>query len=125
MLWRRVLAAVALISVVAALAVVVGWPDLGGGLDAVTGHSGAGATEFAVIGLLCWLMLATATMFGVLDAVRQPPRRLSTVRPWLMCVVVVTAGGALLAGGVARQQHSYQVCCANPSTAHQAEQLVH
>jgi hypothetical protein len=122
---RRLLSAAALTGLTAALAVVAGWPDVGRSLDLVTGRTVTGATEFAVIGLLCWLMLAVMSVLATVDALRRTSRQSGIFTRWLWCLVILTAGSTLLVAGIARHQNQYRVCCATADTAQQAEQLVH
>ncbi|MGH7722839.1 MAG: hypothetical protein ACRENL_08430 [Candidatus Dormibacteria bacterium] len=121
---RRSLSLVALIALTVAQTVLVGWPDLGRTLDLLSGRSLTGATEFAFIASLCWLMLAVMVVVAAVDAVRQSARRPGTVARRLLCVAAVGLGIGLLSAGIANRQNAYSVCCANPGTVHEAEQLV-
>jgi hypothetical protein len=121
--WRRLLPVAALAALTTALAVVAGWPELGRSLDRVTGRDVSGATEFAFVGLLCWVMLAVTTVVGAVDALLAAHQSNRFVRR-RRYLAVVAVGAALLVAGISRQQNEYRVCCASPSTAQQAEQLV-
>lgn len=121
---RRLLGAAALVGLTVALALVADWPDLGRSLDLVTGRAVTGATEFAFIGLLCWVMLAVMAILATVDALRRAARQPGMFTPWLWSLVILTSGSTLLVAGIARHQNPYRVCCASPETTNQAEQLV-
>jgi heme/copper-type cytochrome/quinol oxidase subunit 1 len=121
---RRLLGAAALVGLTVALALVADLPDLGRSLDLLTGHTVTGATEFAFIALLCWVMLALMAILAVVDVLRRAARQPGVFTPWLWSLVILTAGATLLVAGIARHQSPYRVCCTSPDTAHQAEQLV-
>ncbi len=113
---------VATLAVVAALLLVGGWPDPGRSLDLLTGRRVTAATESAFVILLCWL----AALFLAVTAVRafRGQRRGRTSRPHAASLAMLIIGIALLGSGVARHD-GYRVCCATPTTAQEAEHLVH
>jgi hypothetical protein len=107
-----------------ALAFVAGAPDIGRSLDLVTGTGVTGATEFAFIGLLCWLAITVLISVIVADALRQLKHPTALARWWLS-VAALVVGVSLLAAGIVRHQSGYRVCCSSSLTAQQAEQRVH
>jgi hypothetical protein len=119
-----VILAAALVSLAIALATVAGWPDIGRSLDFVTGAGITGATEFAFIGLLCWLALAVMILVSAAGVLRQLNHPAALAR-WWWSVAVLLVGVSLLAAGIVRHQSGYRVCCASSLTVQQAEQRVH
>lgn len=106
-----------------ALAFVAGGPDIGRSVDLVTGTGVTGATEFAFVGLLCWLALAVLISVIAADGLRQlrhPP----ALARWWLSVAALVVGVALLAAGIVQHQSGYRVCCSSSLTAQQAEQRV-
>lgn len=122
---RRVVVLVALGALVAALALVAGWPDLARGLDLATGAGVTGATESAFIVLLAWASLAIVAAAVVLavmwPSLKGPPSHAPTWR----AAGLMAAGVAVLAWGLASHLHGYHVCCSSGATQQQAERLVH
>ena len=117
---RRLLVAVALAPGVA-LVVAHAWPDPGRVFDLLTGHSVTAATESAFLTLLCGLAAAVLAVV-VAGASRGRARDARPRRALSLAVLVV--GLALLGAGLARHD-GYRVCCATPTTAQEAGQLVH
>jgi hypothetical protein len=122
--FRRLVLAAVVVMLTIALAYVAGGPDIGRSLDLVTGNGVTGATEFAFIGLLCWLALAVLISVIAVDLLRQIKRPTALARWWLS-VAALVVGVSLLAAGIVRHQSGYRVCCSSPLTAQQAEQRVH
>jgi putative copper export protein len=117
---RPLLIAAGGLALCVALALVGGWPDPGRSFDLLTGRSVTAATESAFVTSLCWLA-AMLLVVTVARALRKRRRR--TAPPRIGSLTVVVIGLVLLGAGIARQG-GYRVCCATPTTAQQAEQLV-
>ena len=124
MRFRHMVLAAVVVMVAVALAFVAGGPDIGRSLDLFTGTGVTGATEFAFIGLLCWLALAVLISVIAVDALRQLKHPTALARWWLS-VAALVVGVTLLAAGIVRHQSGYRVCCSSSLTAQQAEQRVH
>jgi O-antigen/teichoic acid export membrane protein len=119
---RRVILAAGGLTLCVVLALVGGWPDPGRTLDLLTGRSVTGATESAFVILLCWLAALLLAVVAARTFRGQARVRERRSQMWSLAVLVL--GVALLGAGIARHG-GYQVCCATPATAQQAEHLVH
>ncbi len=119
---RQLLLGVGGLAPCVALALFGGWPDPGRAADLLTGRSVSAATESAFVILLCWLAAAFLVVSTARALRAQHHGRLSRPHVWTLAALVV--GVALLGAGIARHG-GYRVCCATPSTAQQAENLVH
>ena len=124
MRFRQMVLAAVVVMLAVALAFVAGGPDIGRSLDLVTGSFVTGTTEFAFIGLLCWIALAVLISVIAASALRQLKHPPALARWWLP-VAALVVGVSLLAAGIVRHQSGYRVCCSNSLTAQQAEQRVH
>jgi ABC-type Na+ efflux pump permease subunit len=118
---RRLFIAAGGLTLCIALALIGGWPDPGRSLDLLTGRNVSGATEASFVTLLCWLAAIALAATAVVAWRRQRGRPRTR---YLGSLSVALIGFLLFGAGVARQG-GYGVCCATPTTAQQAEQLVH
>jgi hypothetical protein len=107
---------------IAAVAVIAGWPDPGRAADLLTGRVVTSSTEAALVALLCWIAVGSLALLALRTLRRRHPG--SARKGRLSSVAVLVIGTALLAGGIAHRS-GYHVCCANPITAKQAAHLVH
>jgi len=121
---RRLALAAALVALTAVLTIVVGWPDPRRSLELLTGADATSASESALIGLLCWLAVATMAAAAVGSTIASA-RHVSMHKHRFWSVAVLVLGAVLLAIGITRHAGGYRVCCATPVTATQAQQLVH
>ena len=119
---RRLLLAAGGVAPCVALMLVGAWPDPGRSLDLLTGRSVTGATEAAVVTLLCWFGAVILAVSAGRALRERRPRPTRLARVWPAAVLII--GIALLGAGIARHD-GYRVCCATTTTAQEAEQLVH
>jgi hypothetical protein len=119
-LQQRLVAAAAAAGVFAA-AVWLGWVDAARGIDLLTGRMVTQATAFALVATVCWLAVSVFAgivitgLLGGAGATRPSTRR---------AAAALLAGVALLGVGIAHHNADYSVCCADASTAQQADQHV-
>ncbi|MEO8898936.1 MAG: hypothetical protein ABI352_09165 [Candidatus Dormibacter sp.] len=102
-------------------AFALGWADTTRSFDLLTGRAVTQATVFALVALVCWLAVA-ATAGGVAAGLLR--RRGGARRSVRRGPLALLAGTILLGLGVAHHNSGYGVCCANATTAQQAEQRV-
>jgi hypothetical protein len=106
---------------VLAMAVWFGWADAARSLDLLTGRVVTATTEFAFVRMVCWLgvaVIAGAVIGGVVGGTSGARRSL---RRGTFALLV---GAALLGLGIVHHSSAFGVCCANATTAQQAEQRV-
>ncbi len=120
MVRTRVLAAMAGAATLA-FAIGLGWADTARSLDLLTGRVVTQATVFALVTVMCWLAVAATAGAVVAHLFLSGSGARRSVRRGPLALL---AGTILLVLGIAHHISGYDVCCANATTAQQAEQRV-
>lgn len=98
-------------------------PDISRAVDALTGRELDGTTETALVAWLCIAALVLAALASVPAGLPPGPWRR---RPgWVVPACALALGGLVLGLGLAHHAAgSYHVCCADPGTSREVQDLV-
>jgi hypothetical protein len=118
MLQQRLLAAMAGAAVLV-VAIGLGWADTARSLDLLAGRVVTQASVLALVAVVCWVAVAATAGAVVARLLLRDSGARRTVRRGPLALL---AGTILLALGIAHHISGYDVCCANTTTSHLAEQ---